>query len=154
MKEIPRLPGLIAGLALVSACDLAGMSSAEFALPEGDAGRGQELFVSLGCTSCHKIHGLDLPIVATEGPVMVVLGGGVSRVKSYSELVTSIINPSHRLARGIAKDRISQEGESLMAVYNEVMTVTELIDIVAFLQVQYEVIERPGYRYPVYDYQE
>jgi sulfur-oxidizing protein SoxX len=142
----------VAVLALAAGCDLADTSSGYFALPEGDAARGQEIFISLGCTSCHRIPGLDLPIVATEGPVMVVLGGNVSRVKSYDELVTSIINPSHRLARGIASEKISAEGESLMAAYNDVLTVSELIDIVAFLQSEYKIIERPGYRYPVYEY--
>lgn len=84
---------------------------------------------------------------------MVVLGGGVSRVKTYGELVTSIINPSHKLARGFPPHRVSDESGSLMSPYNDVMTVTELINLVAFLQTRYEVKPRPGYRYPVYTYE-
>jgi hypothetical protein len=146
------LLGSLAILAGVSACDMTARSSQEFALPEGNAGKGQQAFISLQCTACHRLHNLELPAPEIEGPVMIVLGGGVSKVKSYSELVTSIINPSHRLARGIRKDEISAEGESLMANYNDVMTVTELTDLVAFLQSQYEIRPRPGYRYPVYEY--
>jgi hypothetical protein len=44
---------------------------------------------------------------------------------------------------------ISEDGESKMPVYNGVMTVQELIDIVAFLQPQYNVVV-PKYSYPMY----
>lgn len=40
-------------------------------------------------------------------------------------------------------------GESRMPVYNEVMTVQELVDIVTFLQEHYEVVA-PQVRYPMY----
>jgi sulfur-oxidizing protein SoxX len=143
----------IAVLVGVSGCNMAATSSQGFNLPDGDAEKGQKTFISLECTACHKVQGLDLPAPQTQGPVMVVLGGGVSRVKSYGELVTSIINPSHRLARGFRMGEVGRESESPMAVYNDVMTVTQLIDLVAFLQSQYDVVPRPGYRYPVYKYQ-
>ncbi len=77
---------------------------------------------------------------------MIVLGGGVTRVKSYGELIASIINPSHRLAGRYPKGDVSEEGQSLMTPYNDVMTVTQLIDFVAFLLAQYDVVKRPGYR--------
>lgn len=149
--KLKFLVSLVALLA-TAGCYPGGTSSSEFALPEGNAEHGKEAFVSLGCTSCHRVRSLDLPLPAAEGPVMVVLGGNVSKVKSYGELVSSIINPSHRLARGFSKDKVTLEGESLMVVYNDVLTVTDLIDLVAFLQAEYEVVQRPGYRYPVYEY--
>lgn len=149
MKRLTILLGLLAG---IPGCDLTGRPAGEFALPEGNAAGGQELFVTLQCTACHKLQNLELPPPEAEGPVMVVLGGKVSKVKSYGELVTSIINPSHRLARRFRKEEISEEGQSLMANYNDVMTVTELTDLVTFLQTQYVVAQRPGYRYPVYEY--
>lgn len=153
MQRVLILLGSATILALVSGCNMATTSSRSFNLPDGDAGNGQEIFVTLECTACHKVRGLDLPAPQTEGPVMVVLGGGVTKVKSYGELVTSIINPSHRLARHHPAGKISQEGQSLMTPYNDVMTVTQLIDLVAFLQSQYDVAPRPGYRYRVYKYQ-
>lgn len=131
-------------------CDMG--QSQSIVLPEGDATRGQATFVELQCTGCHTVAKADLPEPQVKGPVSVVLGGNVSKVKSYGELVTSIINPSHKLARNIGRQEIARDGESVMTVYNDVMTVTEMIDLTAFLQSQYEKIERPGYRYPVYSY--
>jgi hypothetical protein len=65
----------------------------------------------------------------------------VTRVKTYGDLVTSIINPSHKLAPGYRPDDVTEGGRSLMerAYLNEVMTVQELIDLVAYLQPLYEV---------------
>ncbi len=135
---------LLAGLA---AC---GQQTPEFGLPEGDPEAGQALFVSYNCTTCHTVAGVDLPAPEAEGPVQIMLGGRVSRLKSYSELVTSVINPSHRFSRRLRADDVSQDGESLMTVYNDVMTVTEMVNIVAFLEANYGELERPGYRYPTY----
>lgn len=129
-------------------------SQSTFVLPDGDADAGQALFVSYGCTSCHTIPNLDLPAPEVEGPVRITLGGRVSKVKSYPELVTSIINPSHRFAARRRVDEVSRDGESLMTVYNDVMTVTELVNLVAFLESRYEELERPGYRYPTYSVSE
>jgi sulfur-oxidizing protein SoxX len=152
MQRMLRLLGPVAILLAVASCDMAARSPQGFVLPEGNAENGQKLFISLGCTACHTVKDLDLPAPDANGPVTIVLGGGVTRVKSYGELVSSIVNPSHRLSRGFPKDVVSRDDESLMTVYNDVMTVTELIDVVAFLQSEYEVIPRPGYRYPVYSY--
>ena len=65
----------------------------------------------------------------------IALGGEVTRIQTYGELVTSIINPSHRLAEGYPVDTVSVDGKSRMRNYNDVMTVTELTDLVMFLQV-------------------
>ena len=135
-----------AGLVLM----LAGCEPPDFALPEGNVERGQALFVEYKCTSCHTVRDLDLPAPAEPGPVSISLGGKVSKLKTYQELVTSVINPSHKLMRFQKPEDVSQEGESLMTVYNDVMTVSDLIDLVAFLDSQYEVFERPGYRYTIY----
>lgn len=113
------------------------------------------LFVSYGCIGCHTIPNLDLPQPEQDGPVRVILGGRVSRVKTYPELVTSIINPSHRVsARYLRADEVSRDGESLMVPYNDVMTVTELINLVAFLESRYEEFERPRVRYAPYSMSE
>lgn len=154
MQRILKLLGSVAVLLVVAGCDLATRSSQSFVLPEGNAENGQSVFVSLGCTVCHTVKDVDLPAPEVTGPVMVRLGGRVAKVKSYGELVSSIINPSHRLARGFRRDIGSRDDESPMTVYNDIMTVTQLIDLVAFLQSEYEVIPRPGYRYPVYSYKQ
>jgi hypothetical protein len=101
------------------------------------------------CHQCHTIKGEQLPGIPGQEPPYVELGGPVSKVKTYGELITSIINPSHKLARGYAKEVVSEDGESKMYIYNDHMTVTELNDIVMFLQPYYDVVV-PNFRYPVY----
>jgi hypothetical protein len=154
MQRVLILLGLLAVLAVTSGCAPESGSSGEYYLPEGSAGNGQKAFVSLECTACHRVQGHDLPAPQTNGPMMVILGGGVTKVRTYGELVTSIINPSHRLARGFPTEEVSEDEQSRMTVYNELMTVQQLIDLVAFLQAEYDIIPRPGYRYPVYTYKE
>jgi hypothetical protein len=67
-------------------------------------------------------------------------------VKTYGSLVTSIINPSHDLARGYPTDEITAGGQSVMSLakLNKVVTVQQLIDLVAFLQVVYELRPPPS----------
>jgi len=73
----------------------------------------------------------------------------VSSVKTYGQIVTGIINPSHDLARGYAEEVVSEEGESKMYNYNGYMTVQELIDIVMYLQPHYDLVI-PDFHYRVY----
>jgi hypothetical protein len=117
-----------------------------FRLPDGDAETGRELFVELQCNSCHRIADIEMPPPAEVGPVLITLGGPVARVKTYGQLVSSVINPSHKISRRFSDQQVSKDGESIMRVYNETMTVQQLIDIVAFLQVQYKVAV-PEYTY-------
>ncbi len=139
-------------LACITACTPPTQTRGEVVLPEGDAAKGEMHFVSLGCTSCHTVVGAELPEPALKGPVRVVLGTRTGRTLSYGQLVTSIVNPSHRLASRYREEEVSVAGQSLMAIYNDIMTVRQLTDIVAFLQEHYEKADRPGYKYPVYTY--
>ena len=140
-------------LLLVSAgCMRSPESAAGFRLPDGDAEFGQQAFLDLQCNACHTIPGVELPSIDISAPVSVALGGPVALVKTYGQLVTSIINPSHRLSSRYPKEEISADGESFMPTMNELMTVRQLVDLVAFLQIQYEVLVPSGYPYPVYKY--
>jgi sulfur-oxidizing protein SoxX len=150
-KYLYPLVGAVICVLLLSACGSDPRSPWGFRLPDGDADKGQVLFVELQCNTCHTIAGLEIDAPAEAGPVAVVLGGPVARVKTYGDLVSSIINPSHKLIRSYPKDEISDDGESLMVVYNETMTVQQLIDLVAFLQQQYKVAA-PQYSYYAYKY--
>ena len=143
---------LLCALTCLSACDRGDRGQGQLYLPEGDAASGATHFVSLGCVGCHVVVDADLPEPAKAGPVRVMLGSRTGRRMSYGQLVTSIVNPSHKLAARYRADEVSKDGESLMRSYNDVMTVTQLADLVAFLQTHYEASERPGYKYPVYDY--
>jgi hypothetical protein len=142
----------LCALICLSACDRDTRRQVDIYLPEGDAANGKKHFVSLGCVSCHSVIGAELPEPAEKGPVRVLLGSHTGLTMSYGQLVTSIVNPSHRLSPRHPRDKISQEGESLMTFYNDVLTVTQLTDLVAFLQAHYEQADRPGYAYPAHTY--
>ena len=53
--------------------------------------------------------------------------------------MTSIINPSHKISRyhGI-QGKIAKGGESTMIVSTEDMTVQQLVDLVTYLETNYE----------------
>jgi L-cysteine S-thiosulfotransferase len=117
-------------------------SSAGFRLPDGDAERGKAAFLELKCYNCHTVSGVDLAVRGKEYAYLrsVVLGGETRRVKTYGELVTSIINPSHSLVPGYSNELITKGDESAMANFNDRLTVRQLIDLVAFLQSRYQLV--------------
>ena len=134
---------LVTGTALVFAligCVREATSPAGFRLPDGDPVAGRETFVELFCYDCHTVTNETFPESISDDFPDVILGGESTRVRTYGELVTSIINPSHELARGYALEDISEDGESLMRNYNEFMTVQQLTDLVMFLQPHYRVV--------------
>ena len=149
MKTAKRLLMFVAALVLLSACDEGKiMSERGFRLPDGNAEAGRDTFLYMQCNQCHTIKGEEMPRLAGYEPY-VELGGAVTRVKTYGELITAIINPSHKLAEGYAKERVSENGVSKMYVYNGFMTVQELTDLVMFLQPHYDVVP-PEFHYRVY----
>lgn len=136
-------------LALLSGCDEERtMSERGFRLPDGNAEAGRDTFLYMHCNQCHSINGEELPEIPGFEPY-VELGGPVTRVRTYGELVTAIINPSHKLADGYAKEVVAEDGKSKMYYYNGFMTVQELTDLVMFLQPYYDVVP-PQFQYRVY----
>jgi mono/diheme cytochrome c family protein len=130
---------------LLAACGLNDPKSERgFRLPDGDAQAGRKAFVDLGCYTCHQVEGVEAEFAGT-GAASVRLGGETTIVRSYGELVTAIINPSHKIAVGSDPAQVAPEGQSLMevAALNERMTVRQLTDLVAFLQTTYEVVPPP-----------
>jgi mono/diheme cytochrome c family protein len=124
-----------------------------FTLPEGDIERGQQTFAKLNCQACHTVAGVtfDAP-EPSPGHKMVALGGAKSKVQTYGDLVTSIINPSHRFAKEYAEQDVATDGESKMRLYNDEMTVQQLIDLVTFLESHYSVIQYAPTPYGPYYY--
>jgi hypothetical protein len=132
---------LILGL---QACTPDPKSAKGFNMPKGDAVEGEKVFMKYQCLACHNLDGFAYEMVNKEFEPPVLLGGTSIRVKTYADLVTSVINPSHRLAHNYRLDLIQQDGVSKMLVFNDVMTVTELVNLVTFLQ--------PKYKIPHYEY--
>ena len=151
MRRLATMAVALLGLIAIATLACRGpKSAAGFRLPDGDSVAGSRTFVDNSCHSCHSVVGVELGEPITRGPVNVVLGGQTTRVRTYGELVTSIINPSHRLAPH-GGEIANEDGTSRMPSYNDTLTVQQLIDLVAFLQDHYEVIP-PAYEYHPYTY--
>ncbi len=126
-------------LAMLAACDSGRHSASGFSLPPtGDIERGKAAFASLGCNNCHEVTGVEFSQPAAKLASPVVLGGVTTKDITDGYLVTSIINPDHRLAR-YPKDQITLAGKSRMPAYADNITARQLTDIVAFLQSRYVV---------------
>jgi sulfur-oxidizing protein SoxX len=141
MKELIWFTSIIL-LSVLAACSYGPDSPKGFSLPEGDMVKGEKVFMQYQCQSCHILEGYDDDSLIKEFDTLVPLGGTSSLVKTYAQLVTSVINPSHKLAprsRSIEEKLTNDDGSSKMRVFNDVMTVQELIDLVAFLQPKYKV---------------
>jgi len=137
---------ILCGGILISSCNQQGRG---FALPEGDIEKGKATYTKFGCNGCHSISEIEWDGESED--LNIPLGGEVTTQKSYGELVTSVINPSHKIARSYEEKAATEEGLSKMKNYNEVLSVQELIDLVAFLQSEYEV-EAPTTEYYPYNY--
>lgn len=129
-------------------------SASDFRLPEGDPVAGQQAFWYLRCHACHDVRGVVTPSDTVDAiDIRVTLGGEASRIRTYEALVTAIINPSHELAASYPEEDVAIQGRSLMdsAYINHVMTVQELIDIVAWLRPVYKVMPPRHDPYDNYD---
>lgn len=153
MKIMRNLLLLFAAALLIGCSDY--QESRGFSLPEGNLEAGQSLFVEYRCIECHTIAGTEFTdeLKDFESEIMVSIGGETTRVKRYGDLVTSIINPSHKLAKGYPIENITgEDGESRMRNYNEELTVRELIDLVTYLKSKYKLKSTPKTMYPHYIY--
>ncbi len=121
-------------LLCLSACE---NQSKGFVLPPGDAEAGLAAFERIGCNQCHHIDGKIERATDSVTGIDVRLGGQISKVKTHGDLVTSIINPSHRLSRGTTSMTVTEDGSSRMPSFNATLTVQELVDITMFLQGTY-----------------
>ena len=150
MKQIFLIPLFILFF-LVASCDFGPNSGRGFSLPEGNIDQGRTSFVELGCNTCHSVDDIER-VAGSEGPdINVPLGGRVTAVKTYGDLVTSVINPSHKINRRYAKQNITTEGgEFKMVVYNEIMTVQQLVDLVTYLESNYEIVPATRTEYARY----
>lgn len=127
---------------LLFGCMQGAESPQGFSLPIGDKVMGEAVFEVYHCRACHTVYGDEAGYNETAEPKeisqTIVIGGQVTKIKTYADLVTSVINPSHKLSNRYSRSVTSVEGKSKMENFNDVMTVSELIDLVAYLQPKYE----------------
>ncbi len=121
------------------------LHSAGFRLPEGDTTVGQTLFVEMQCIRCHTVEGVKLPVQDPQALPKIHLGGEIYRVKSYGELVTSVISPQHTISpqylKMLSEEEKAEGVKSPMPIFNEDLSVKQLTDIVAFLHSRYRLID-------------
>jgi len=134
--------GCIALALAMTSCVAPERSASGFRLPEGDVDAGKSAFLELKCNACHEVKGLDLPGPVADPPVPVVLGEVMDTRPTDGSFVTAIINPSHKLAPGFPEELIKVGTTSRMADYSDVMTVRQLVDLVAFLHSRYQTSPR------------
>lgn len=104
-------------------------------LPEGDVTRGKTAYRDLWCHGCHvaRGHEKEFPAPYAQPAIPVVLGME-SQKPGRMELVNSLINPSHRIEPNFQKELVTNGQFSRMGDYNEIMTLQQLSDLVAFLE--------------------
>ena len=109
------------------------------ALPEGDFDEGLRAFIDLECHQCHTVPGVMLPVYDGISPVTLSLGANTLSVKTYAELVTSIVNPNHVVSsRYLAKLGMDERGQiSTLMPFKDEMTVQQLLNLITFLDVRY-----------------
>jgi len=117
-----------------------------FTLPTGNPASGKKVFVKMQCFSCHTVEGEVIKDTRVETGAI-----GPRFTAAYAKLpagylAESIINPDRFLPHGSFKPsyltheafkaagRDDYELHSRMAGFNEIMTVKELVDVVAFLK--------------------
>jgi hypothetical protein len=69
----------------------------------------------------------------------------VYEVVADGELVTSIINPSHRISARYERAAVKSGSLSRMGDFSEGMSVRDLADLVAYLQSRYIVVAPPAH---------
>lgn len=126
---------------LFAGCDNL-QSGRRLRLPKGDAENGKVAFIALKCTECHTVAGVELPRPTVAPENIVQLGGSVPRLRNVGDLLTSIIHPTQSITlkwRGADKAAAT----SPMPNVNDVMTVSQLVDLVRFLQPRYSEMAPP-----------
>ena len=136
---------LLCGTLLISSCN---KQARGFALPEGDIEKGKVTYKRLAGNECHSVQYIEWK--GGKDNLKIPLGGEVTSLKSYGSLVTSVINPSHKVPWFYDQETSTEGDLSKMKNYNEVMTVQELIDLVTFLQSEYQVASPPTNYSPYY----
>jgi mono/diheme cytochrome c family protein len=100
-------------------------------VPPGDPKEGREVFSKLECFTCHAVKGGGFPPASKErddvGPELT--GMGSHHPAEY--FAEAIMNPNAVIVTGAG--HTGPDGLSRMPDYAEVLTVRELIDLVAYL---------------------
>ena len=104
----------------------------KFALPSGDAAKGRQVFADLECYKCHAIQGQSFPATGGDaknvGPALTGMGG--QHPSEY--FAESILAPNAVILDG--PGYTGPDGKSIMPSFADSLSVTQLVDLVAFLK--------------------
>jgi len=118
MEELHRSGGVPAGW--------------KFELPGGDPVKGREVFADLECYKCHAVAGQNFPAPSGDaknvGPELTGMGGQ-HPAEYFAE---SILAPNAVILEG--PGYTGPDGKSIMPSFADSLTVTQLVDLVAFLK--------------------
>lgn len=105
----------------------------KFSWPAGNPVSGREVFVKLECYTCHEVKGEQFPNPdpgddpGKVGPEL----SGMAPLHAAEYFTEAIINPNAVVEEGRGR---SPDGKSKMPSYNDLVTVQEVIDLVAYLK--------------------
>ncbi len=104
----------------------------KFALPGGDAAKGRQVFADLECYKCHAIQGESFPATGGDaknvGPALTGMGG--QHPSEY--FAESILAPNAVILDG--PGYTGPDGKSIMPSFADSLSVSQLVDLVAFLK--------------------
>jgi hypothetical protein len=104
----------------------------KFVLPGGDAGKGRQVFVEHECYKCHAVREASVPQTGGDaknvGPELTGMGGQ-HPAEYFAE---SILSPNAVILEG--PGYVGPDGKSIMPSYADSLSVSQLVDLVAFLK--------------------
>jgi mono/diheme cytochrome c family protein len=101
----------------------------KFTWPQGNPVKGREVFVKLECYSCHEVKGEMFPVPnELIGPELSMM----APLHDAEYFAEAIIHPNAVIQKG--KGYEAADGSSKMPSYNDLVTVQEVIDLVAYLK--------------------
>ncbi len=95
----------------------------------GDATAGKKAFLELKCNTCHRVAGEDFPLLSQVHPGPAI--GNAQAGRGSEWIAEAVVQPSHSVSSlaGAWQGKSSSMGD-----YSNVMTVRQLMDIVAYIQ--------------------
>lgn len=106
----------------------------KFSWPAGNVAVGREVFIKLECYTCHEVKGERFPKPdpgsdpGTSGPEL----SSMAPLHPAEYFAEAIINPNVVVEEG--KGYRAADGKSKMPSYNDLVTVQEIVDLVAYLK--------------------
>jgi mono/diheme cytochrome c family protein len=117
---------------LLAACGSSGGAPAAPAAGAGNIEAGKALFAQTvigsqpGCVTCHSLNAGEILVGPSMAGIAARAGSAVAGQSAEQYLRTSILEPDSHLSEGFA--------EGIMQSYKDVLSETQLNDLVAYLQ--------------------